>query len=233
MVAAEPQDRAEIVRQSNAAIEALLGDEQKQALATSLQGGKLQFSFYKQKWSAVLKWFAEQADLSLVMDTEPPGLFTYNDTREFTPAEAIDLLNSVLLSKKFTLIRRERMLVVVDTSTGVPYDLVEQVPLEKLSDYGRFEIVTTEFPLAGRPVDAVVEAVTPLVGDHGQVIPLAAAGKLLVTETAGRLKAINVVIASVPVPKEPPKPPEKPPAAVFKTYPAPGLDAEATTDVLK
>ncbi len=182
----------------------------------------------------MLKWFAEQADLSLVMDAEPPGLFTYNDTREFTPPEAIDLLNSVLLSKNFTLIRRERMLVVVDTSTGVPYDLVQQVPLEKLGEFGRFEIVTTEFPLEGRPLPAVVEAVTPLVGNHGQVIPLAAAGKLMVTETAGRLKAINVVIAAVPIPKKPDPPPKpKPPIPpVFKTYPAPGLDPTATTEIL-
>ena len=203
LVAAEPNDREAIVNESNQKIEALLSDAQKEILAKSLQGGKLQFNFFKQKWAAVLKWFAEQANLSLVMDTEPPGLFTYNDTREFTPSEAIDLLNSVLLSKNFTLIRRERMLVVVDTSTGVPYDLVQQVPLEKLSDFGRFEIVTTEFPLGGRPLAAVVEAVTPLVGTHGQVIPLAAADKLLVTETAGRLKAINVVISAVPVPKKP------------------------------
>jgi type II secretory pathway component GspD/PulD (secretin) len=234
LVAAEPKDREAIVSKSNAEIEALLSDAQKEILAESLQGGKLQFNFFKQKWSAVLKWFAEQANLSLVMDAEPPGLFTYNDTREFTPSEAIDLLNSVLLSKNFTLIRRERMLVVVDTSAGVPYDLVQQVPLEKLSDFGRFEIVTTEFPLGGRPLAAVVEAVTPLVGTHGKVIPLAAADKLLVTETAGRLKAINFVIAAVPVPKKPAPPPKpKPPIPpVFKTYPAPGLDPVATTEIL-
>ena len=155
LVEADPENREKIVTESNAQIEMLLSDEQKTALAASLTDGKLQFSFHKQKWSAVLVWFAQQAGLSLVMDKEPPGLFTYNDTREFTPSEAIDLLNSVLLSKNFTLIRRERMLIVVDTSTGVPYDLVQQVPLEKLSEFGRFEIVTTEFPLAGRPLDAV------------------------------------------------------------------------------
>lgn len=234
LVGAEPADREQIVANSNAELAALLNDEQKQALAASLSDGKLQFNFYRQQWSEVLTWFARQADLSLVMDTEPPGLFTYRDTRQFTPPEAIDLLNSVLLSKGFTLIRRERMLVVVDTSQGVPYDLVQQVPLEKLSDYGRFEIVTTEFPLQGRPIDAVVEAVTPLVGNHGQVVPLPAADKLLVTETTGRLKAINVVVAAVPVPKQQqPEPQPKPPPPVFKTYPAPGLSPDATTEMLR
>jgi type II secretory pathway component GspD/PulD (secretin) len=234
LIAAEPADRQRIVDETNSQIEALLTAEQKQALAASLSGGNLQFSFYKQKWSEVLVWFAQQADLSLVMDREPPGLFTYNDTREFSPAEAIDLLNSVLISKNFTLLRRGRMLVVVDTTDGIPYDLVQQVPLDKLSEYGRFEILTVEFALEGRPIETVVDAVKPLVGNHGQVIPLAAAGKLLVTETAGRLQAISAVVASVPVPKQDPaKKPEPPPAPVLATYPADGLDPKTTTDVLK
>ena len=165
-----------------------------------------------------MKWFAEQADLSLFMDQEPPGLFTYSDTREFTPAEAIDLLNSVLLSKGFTLIRREGMLTVVDTSMGVPYDLVDQVPMEKLPEYGRFELVTVEFELGGRPIATVVEAVTPLIGKHGQVVPLPAAGKILVTETTSRLKTVKLVIESVPVPKKPAAPakPAPPPPQISK-----------------
>ncbi|HID22861.1 MAG TPA: hypothetical protein EYP14_10745, partial [Planctomycetaceae bacterium] len=69
---------------------------------------KLRFNFRYQRWVDVLEWFAQQADLSLVMDAPPPGTFNYSDTRAYTPTEAIDLLNSVLLPKGFTLIRRER-----------------------------------------------------------------------------------------------------------------------------
>ncbi len=42
---------------------------------------RLTFSFRYQPWQEVLDWFAEQAGLSLVFETLPPGTFNYNDTR--------------------------------------------------------------------------------------------------------------------------------------------------------
>ena len=58
---------------------------------------KLRFNFRYQPWDEVLDWFAQQAGWSLVLDTPPQGTFNYVDDREYTPAEAIDLLNKVLL----------------------------------------------------------------------------------------------------------------------------------------
>jgi hypothetical protein len=40
------------------------------------------FQFREMKWDDVLHWFAEQQDLTLVMDRTPPGVFTYSDTRD-------------------------------------------------------------------------------------------------------------------------------------------------------
>ncbi|MEX0585502.1 MAG: hypothetical protein WD176_02580, partial [Pirellulales bacterium] len=63
--------------------------------ATKSPDGKLRFNFRYQPWADVLDWFAQQADLSLVMDDAPKGTFNYTDSRSYTPTEAIDLLNSV------------------------------------------------------------------------------------------------------------------------------------------
>lgn len=231
LVAATPEGRGEVVAKSDQAIAAVLTDEQKLAFKAMLESGKLQFNFQGAKWSSVLNWFAKQAGLSLVMDSEPPGVFSYSDTKEFTPAQAIDLLNSVLLGKNYTLIRREKMLILADTSDGVPYDLVPRIAVEELAERGRFEIVTVAFPLGGRPVESVVEAVTPMLGEHGKAIPMAAADKLLVTATSGKQQAINLLIAAIPPPRKPSPPP--PISPVFATYEANGLDKETTEEMLR
>ncbi|WP_413430825.1 secretin N-terminal domain-containing protein [Crateriforma spongiae] len=226
--------RDDVVKDSNARLAAVLTPEQRAAFDNVHQSGKIQFNFRGQPWSSVLQWFADQADLSLVMDSEPSGKFTYSDTNDYTPTEAIDLLNSVLLSKDYTLIRREKMLILADTSDGIPFEIVPTVSVDKLAERGKFEIVSTEFPVGARPMDVVVQEVTPLVGSHGQVTPMAAAKKLLVTETAGKLRAINILIASIPEPKKPePKEKKEAPKPVFATYPAPGLDGEATVETLQ
>ena len=68
-----------------------------------------------------------------------------------------------------------------------------------------------------------------MLGEHGRAIPMAAADKLLVTETSGKQQAINLLIASIPPPKKPSPKPSIPP--VFATYPANGLDKETSEEM--
>ena len=83
------------------------------ATATAASQRMIRFQFHAQPWKDVLEWFAKQADFSLIMDpAAPPGTFNYSDTHEFTPSEAIDLLNTVLHSKGYTLLRHNRILML-------------------------------------------------------------------------------------------------------------------------
>ncbi|NOX55568.1 MAG: hypothetical protein GXP27_14245, partial [Planctomycetes bacterium] len=162
---------------------------------------KLRFNFRYQRWVDVLEWFAQQADLSLVMDAPPPGTFNYSDTREYTPTEAIDLLNSVLLPKGFTLIRRERMLRLVDLRKGYPEGVIPRISLDELDKRGQYELVSVLFPLQGRKPEDVAKEVTPLLGPYGKCVPLPQTNQVLVTDRAGLIKTIAKVIESMPVPK--------------------------------
>jgi RND family efflux transporter MFP subunit len=73
---------------------------------------KIRFKYNFALWKDVLKSFTEQAHLSLVMDAPPPGTFNYTDDKEYTINEAIDLLNRVLLSKGYALVRQDRVLTL-------------------------------------------------------------------------------------------------------------------------
>ncbi|MCE9604289.1 MAG: hypothetical protein K8U03_05225, partial [Planctomycetia bacterium] len=163
-------------------------------VAGAKENARLRFNFRFQPWGEVLDWFAQQADLSLVMDAPPPGTLNYTDSREYTPAEALDLMNGVLLTKGFTLVRRQRMLMVVNLEDGIPPNLVPFVPAEKLDTLGEFELATTLFRLEKlSPEDAETE-VRRLVGPQGAVVVLPRAGQVQVTETAGRLRLIRSVL---------------------------------------
>lgn len=159
--------------------------------------GKLSFSFRYQPWQDVLDWFAEQSDLSLVLEAPPSGTFNYTDNRRYTPTEALDVLNSVLLTKGYTLVRRERMLVLVNLEDGVPPNLVTDVPLEDLDERGEYELIRVLFQVRNMTPEAASEEVSRLVGPQGAVVVLPRAGMLQVTETAGRIRAIQKVIQAI------------------------------------
>jgi type II secretory pathway component GspD/PulD (secretin) len=163
---------------------------------------RLKFAFRYQPWADVLDWFAEQADLSLIMDAPPQGTFNYtNDRRTYTPAEAIDILNSVLLTKGYTLVIRDRMLFLINLEDPVPPNLVPYVPLEDLDKKGEFELVSVLFNVQRMTPEEVATEVERLKGPQGAVIVLPKAGLVQVTETAGRLRMIRRVIESIENPE--------------------------------
>jgi type II secretory pathway component GspD/PulD (secretin) len=234
-IAATPENAAAISKEYETKILAALTPEQRSQLQAGKVATKLKFNFREQKWDDVLEWFARQDNLSLVMDSVPAGTFTYSDTRSYTPAQAIDLLNSVLLTRGFTLIRQQRMLIVIELSDSIPLEFFPRVTLEQLPARGRFEMVSVEFDIGTRPMDQVLQTVEPYLGQFGRIIPLVGTRKVLVVETAGKMEMINVLISSVPIPKPvpQPQPPAKPPVPVFATYSLGDLDPESTLVTIK
>lgn len=224
--------RPGVVAQIEQKLAGVLTDEQRAQWLQVPPEPLLRFNFRYQKWIDVLEWLAKQAELSLVLDHPPEGTFNYVDTREFTPSEAIDLLNSVLLTKGYALVRRERMLIVVDLSEGLPENLVPRVTLEEADTRGRFELVTVAFPLGGRPVQAVEAEIKPLLGPHHKVASVG--GQLIVTDIAGVMRDVQKAIQNVPVPvSKPTPPPAVPENPVAAAYPLKDADAETALKVLE
>ena len=165
---------------------------------------RITFAFRYQPWEDVLDEFAQHARLSLLFETLPPGTCNYVDDREYTPAEAIDVLNSLLLIKGYTLIRRERMLIVVnleDLEDGVPPNLVTTVPVEEIDQLGKYELVSTVFQLENVTAEEAQAEIVKLLGPQGSVVPLPRAQRIVVTETGGQLRTIRDAIQRIEDPK--------------------------------
>ena len=233
LATARDDQRQEVVANINRELAALLSDEQRQKLQQLSELVDLQFNFDGQKWSDVLQWVAEQADMTLVFDELPEQQFSYRDNRSYSVGQAIDLLNGILISKGFTLIRRGKLLIVADISQQLPADLLPQIELEDLPNYGQFEFVKILFPLGGRPADAVEKEVSSVIGPFGNVAALPQTNQLLITETAGKMRAISALIASIPQPKKTPPATPKPPKPSLVVHPIKDIDPDAALETLR
>ncbi|MBC7851946.1 MAG: hypothetical protein IAF94_00775 [Pirellulaceae bacterium] len=175
----------------------------KPASAEPKENVKLKFNFVYAPYKDVLEWLAEQSDLSLNSDVVPTGTFNYTDSREYTPAEAIDLINSVLQFKGYLLLRRGRMLMVINLEDGLPRHIVSQVDEKQLESKGESEIVTVLFELTKMtPEEAAVE-VEKMKSPFGSVVILPKAKSLLITDSVGTLRLMRKMIDSVEKPKTP------------------------------
>lgn len=163
----------------------------------------LTINFNAAPWSEVLKWLAKEAELSLQADAYPAGTFTYRDPyRRYTIAEAMDIMNGVLLGKGYTLVKKQRILISVDLGSGESADVIrglirelaELVAPEDLNKRGDYEIVKSVFTLERSTVEEIEKEVKLLIGPQGSVVPLPTAGQVLVCETGGKLRIIRDLI---------------------------------------
>ena len=156
----------------------------------------LHFNFQFSNWDPVLKWLAKTADLSLQMDAPPPGSFNYVDQRSFTVSEAIDLINGVLQFRGYTLVRNQRMLIVVNLEDGIPPGIIQTITPEELDDRGKYEIVKCLFPLGNLTPDDIETEVRPLISDPTALKVMPTSRQVLVQETGGNLRMIRSVFSS-------------------------------------
>ena len=228
-------ERPAIITAANQKLAALLTEPQRQRLSTLPAERALYFQFVEQTWPEVLTWFAEQSDLSLVMNAPPAGTFTYRDMKGYSPRDAIDLLNSVLLTKGFSLVRRDRTLILMELNSELTAELIPTVSFDKIDQRGRFEFVTILFPLGKRSPIAVDTAVQQLLKPYGRALTLAQTKQIRITDMAAKMPAYSLLISAVPEPKTPAAPakPAPPPKPVLQTYPYQGFDAQVGVQTLK
>lgn len=197
---------------------------------TAPNDGKVSFNFKQQPWADVIRWFADQAGLSLIVDQTPPGSLTYRDDRRYTPAEALDVLNGVLLTKGYTLVRKDRMLLVIDLEQDViPPNVVTDVPLAQLDQRGEYELVRVLVDLGDVDAAAAADSLLRLVGPQGAVVVLPEAKMLQITEAAGRIRTMLAVIdamkrAATPVMSD---------EAQLRSYPLGGADGATALAILQ
>lgn len=167
----------------------------------SLENNELVFNFAGADWRMTLDWLAEQANLSLQVDRYPSGTVNYIDnSRTYTVAEAMDVLNRLLMDKGFALVRRDRSLMLIDleadNAAALISEIAELVTPDELDKRANSDIVRCVFSLGSLSAEAARTEITQLIGPAGRVVVLDSTRQVVVSETVGRLKAIRTLLAN-------------------------------------
>lgn len=163
---------------------------------------RITFSFSGTPWKEVLEWIADECDLSFNLDYTPRGTLNFVDPdRKYTPSEALDEINGQLLARGYTLVRRYKMLYIIDLDAEIDRkfisDLLNDTPIEKLDEIGRFELAKVKFQLKSITTEDAEKQIEKMVGPHGYVITVPLARQLIISETGENLRRINDILKNV------------------------------------
>ncbi|GHT16768.1 hypothetical protein FACS1894189_1280 [Planctomycetales bacterium] len=163
---------------------------------------KIRFNFRYAPWKDVIEWFADQAGLSLQADNVPSGSLNLTDNQYYTPTEALDVLNSYLLFKEYTILRKGKSMFVIYLPDGIPPNLLEPITPAELDNRGKYEICRCVFNLNRTTPDIIQAEAEKLLGPQGSLVSLPKSQQIVVTETAGTLRTIREIIKRIDDPEE-------------------------------
>lgn len=198
---AEPSEPTAVVSPSDRSLPAV--DAQRGVAAEMRPAGtnpaELIFNFSGTDWPDVLKWLADEAGLSLQVDRYPPGTVNFIDnSRSYDVSGAMDVVNKLLLDRGFALVRRGRLLLLIDleaeNAASLISEMAELVTPDQLDSRAASDIVRCVFSLGGLTGDAARNEIAQLIGPWGKLIVLDSAKQVVVTETVARLQAIRTLL---------------------------------------
>ena len=158
---------------------------------------EISFNFSDTPWEEIARWLAEIGKKSLLVEAKPTGSFTYFDTRKYSFNEALDVINSVLLTKGHILLVRNNFLILADLKEGIPPHLVDRVDVKDLPKRGRTELVKVLLTLKGLVSDEAKKEFESMSSPYGKIISLPSTNQLLIVDTAQNVQQIVGLIAEL------------------------------------
>ncbi len=158
----------------------------------------IQFTFFNHPWDSVLEWFSELAGLSLQMEVKPPGAFKYvNDPNKYTIGEALDVLNTQLVPRGYTLIHKGTYLIVFALKEPIPADLMPRIKVEDLDQRGKSEFVTVSISLKNTLAKSVAEDLKSFKSEYGTITPFDATNRLMISDTVANIRLMRDYLTEI------------------------------------
>lgn len=155
---------------------------------------KMSFNFRFAPWADVLKMFADASGLTLDLNVVPPGSFNYYDKKEYTPTEALDVLNGYLLQKGYLMIQRDEFLVTLSMDKPIPPNLIPIITETELPKRGKNEMLTLMLKVEGIDAADAVAEIDPLLGPWGKATSLSRTNRLVITDIGANLRRIHSLL---------------------------------------
>ncbi|QDT54530.1 Bacterial type II/III secretion system short domain protein [Caulifigura coniformis] len=183
------------------------------------------FRFNGAPWDDVLELFAKKAGLTLDIHDTPPGTFTYFDNKQYTPTEALDVINRHLQDRGFILIRRDNSLVSYNfEATPISPNLIPNVTVDELQDRGEHELLSLVLPIQVGNVEQVAKDLELLKGPQGSVKAITSTNTIVVTDLGTNLRRIANMVKDITPPSDN--------GLIFKSYRLQYIAAEDAEQVI-
>ncbi|MCS7045348.1 MAG: hypothetical protein NZO58_03225, partial [Gemmataceae bacterium] len=154
------------------------------------------FEMRDKAWRNVFEWLADTTGVPFTSTINVPGTFTFiaprtnGVPRKYTIPEIIDLINDVLIERKFVLIRRPSSFIIVPADEPIDGSVVPRIDESELPERGKSEIVQIVVQLKKINVDEFAPSVKKLLSPFAQVVPIDRFNQMILQDNVYNLQRV-------------------------------------------
>jgi general secretion pathway protein D len=177
-----------------AAAPAHIQTSQSDETSQSQPSGNIRLNFQGASLNDVLNYLSEAAGFVIVTDAPVTGTVNVTSRQPVNADEAVDILNTVLISKGYAAIRNGRILKIVNKNVAAKSTIPLRVGTDIRQIPPKDEIVTQILPV--RYVDAakLIDNLRPLISDSAQVSANDSSNAIIMVDTQANIRRIAEII---------------------------------------
>ncbi len=160
-------------------------------------GNNLVLNFQGASLADVLNYLSESAGFVIVQEVPVTGNVNIISRQPVSPEEAVDLLNTVLLTKGYTAIRNGRILKIISRKDAEKRDLPVVLGSDPSKIPRKDEVVTQILPLRFGEATKLVENLRPLLAENATISANEASNAIIMTDTQTNIRRIAQIVSAL------------------------------------
>jgi type II secretory pathway component GspD/PulD (secretin) len=161
---------------------------------------EVRLDFKEKGWKDVLNTVSAPLGLSLQIEFDPPGTFTYSDPKPMAPEKAMEIVHGALLDRGITLIRSGKLIVAVRLAENLHQALTSFCPAEEVVLRRDNEYVFTTVKLNSLTGSQAKSELGSLLSPRGKIAETGVANRIAVLDRCDSVREFIKVLAIVDAP---------------------------------
>lgn len=170
------------------------------AVAAAPAVDDIRLDFKEKPWKEVLAEVSKPLGLSVQIEFDPPGTFTYTEAKAVPPEKALEIIHGALLDRGITLIRNGKLLVAVRLAENLHQTLTSFTPVSEIVVRRDNLPVFTTIKLNSLTGTQVKGELASLLSPRGKIAETGVANRIAVWDRCDCVREFIKMLAVVDAP---------------------------------
>lgn len=157
-------------------------------------GGKVLMDFQDADIRQIISFMQDATGRIIIADSEVKGTITIASSAQLTVEEAMDVLNSALKAKGYTMVQADNIIRIIKLDESKQTNVPTEIGGKYMDIAGSEQVITRVVPLSHVDAEKIRADLKALVGKDGEILSNQESNSIIITDTSANVKRLLQII---------------------------------------